>query len=396
MENLYVIFLDLSSGEGKRLKKFIILMLVSAILFLGGCSTSSNITVIRNGLLFTGTSNEPINDGLVAFEGDTIIFAGPSNQYEIPAGALVLNAKGGMIMPGVIDAHTHRVANQLPMIIEEKWTRTGVTAVRCMGADDLLTQDDFEAMHQRFQGEYVLPRIVAVGPIITNYVDRKTNMFAVVTTDDEARRLGEELLAAGADQLKLIFFTEVDDQIREVLAALIDAAHQKGTRVTADIRKMSVIEAAVELGIDELAHTPLDVMSDELIASMVEKDIIMLSTLHVWQNLDLDKNYPCNVRRFLDAGGIYALGTDYSATGSAGPGMPMSEFVAMQEHGVTNSEILLAATINAARALAMDSVLGTLEPGKLADIIVVNGNPLEDINAMANLRYVIVGGHVLD
>lgn len=371
-------------------------MLVSAILFLGGCSTSSNLTVIRNGLLFTGTSSEPIIDGLVAFEGDTIIFAGPSNQYEIPAGALVLNAQGGMIMPGVIDAHTHRVANQLPMIIEEKWTRTGVTAVRCMGADDLLTQDEFEAMHQRFQGEYMLPRIVAVGPIITNYVDRKTNLFAVVTTDDEARRLGEELLAAGADQLKLIFFTEVDDQVREVLTALIGVAHQRGTRVTADIRKMSVIEAAVEMGIDELAHTPLDVMSDELIATMVEKDIIMLSTLHVWQNLDLDKNYPSNVRRFLDAGGIFALGTDYSATGSAGPGMPMSEFLAMQEHGVTNSEILLAATINAARALAMDSVLGTLEPGKLADIIVVNGNPLEDINAMAEIRYVVVGGHVLD
>ena len=103
-----------------------------------------------------------------------------------------------------------------------------------------------------------------------------------------------------------------------------------------------------------------------------------------------------NLRRFVHAGGKVALGTDFS--GAAKPfqlGMPMRELELMGQAGMTPMQIIVAATKNAAHVCNHDRTLGTLERGKLADLLVVNGDPLHDIHVLANVRLVVRNGTVI-
>ena len=102
-----------------------------------------------------------------------------------------------------------------------------------------------------------------------------------------------------------------------------------------------------------------------------------------------------NLNRFVQAGGQVALGTDAGYLAGLEIDMPMDEFALMQEAGMTPMEILLSATRNASRVCRLERELGTLEPGKLADVLVVEGDPLHDMRALGDVRLVIHGGVII-
>ena len=167
--------------------------------------------------------------------------------------------------------------------------------------------------------------------------------------------------------------------------------------VSVHVTAVMDLAKAVEYGFDEIAHMVGDDLDDEqLIARMVAANIYWVPTLELWSLYGLAPSTTANLRRFVSAGGKVALGTDYSgAPKTFQLGMPMLELELMQESGMTPMQIIVASTKNAAHVCNLDRSLGTLERGKAADVLVVNGDPMQDIHAFGNVRLVIHSGVVI-
>jgi imidazolonepropionase-like amidohydrolase len=152
--------------------------------------------------------------------------------------------------------------------------------------------------------------------------------------------------------------------------------------------------------VDEIAHMVVDRLSQKLISRMVKAGTRWVPTIELWQGVS--RNYPVsygtrainNLALFVEAGGEVALGTDYAGAPKIDfdLGMPIHEIEWMQEAGMTPMQIIVAATRNGARSCDMESELGTLEAGKLADVLVVDGDPLADVQALTNARLVLREG----
>jgi imidazolonepropionase-like amidohydrolase len=159
---------------------------------------------------------------------------------------------------------------------------------------------------------------------------------------------------------------------------------------------------ALQGGVDDVCHMVVDQLPDSLIARMVQADMYWVPTLELWKgvsdmyNLNWDENAIANLKRFVEAGGKVATGTDFD--GYITPfqlGMPILEMQLMQDAGMTIEQIILASTKNAAYVCNMEEELGTLEPGKIADIIAVKENPLEDLEALQTIQLVIHNGRII-
>jgi imidazolonepropionase-like amidohydrolase len=149
---------------------------------------------------------------------------------------------------------------------------------------------------------------------------------------------------------------------------------------------------------DDVAHMVVDPINDDLIKTMIERDMYWVPTIELWKNVGQgqDANVIENLRRYVTAGGQVALGTDFE--GYYTPfqlGMPTKEIGWMSEAGMTPMQIIVAATKNAAHVSNVEQDLGTLEAGKIADVLIVQGNPLQDLLALSNVQYVIHNGEVI-
>jgi len=139
-----------------------------------------------------------------------------------------------------------------------------------------------------------------------------------------------------------------------------------------------------------------DPLPDALVEEMVERGIYWVPTLELWQGVGLGPAAVANLARFVAAGGQVALGTDYA--GYSLPfqlGMPTTEMELMAKAGMTPMQIIVAATRNAAYVSGIAGQVGTLEPGKAADILVVDGDPLTDLTALSKVRLVLRDGSII-
>jgi imidazolonepropionase-like amidohydrolase len=135
---------------------------------------------------------------------------------------------------------------------------------------------------------------------------------------------------------------------------------------------------------------------------MIQENMYWVPTLELWKGVSelyglhwitIPQN---NLRRFVQAGGKVAIGTDYDGyTTPFDLGMPITEMKLMQEAGMTPMQIIIAGTMNAASVCDLEKELGTIEPGKIADIIVVKDNPLNDLEALLNIQMVIHNGEII-
>jgi imidazolonepropionase-like amidohydrolase len=355
-----------------------------------------------NGTLIDGTGADPLPDAAVLIVQGRITDVGRRSRLTIPTAATVIDVGGGTILPGLINAHVHEGYSAAHL---QAWAQAGVTTVRDLGA---LPRADLFTDRNALRAGGRNARLVAAGPFITvpdGYPIVPWGSDALtVTSPDDAAVMTNRLLDDGADVIKIsleaggTFGRKIPVLSTEEAAAIIRVAHERGTRVSAHITGVSDVPRCLAAGVDDIAHMPGDYLYDKFIAQVVQAGLYWVPTLELWHNVQpsLGRQAVDNLRRFVAAGGKVAMGTDYAGYDAEFDlGLPIRELEWMQEAGMTPMQIIVAATRNAAHVSNLDRELGTLEAGKIADVLVVSGDPLQDIHALQDVRTVVHNGQVI-
>jgi imidazolonepropionase-like amidohydrolase len=369
-----------------------------------GTLTSETIALV-SGTLIDGTGADPVPDAVVLIVGDRIVAAGPRAQVSIPSGAIVVDIRGAVILPGFINAHVH---NGFEASNLRAWAQAGVTTVRDMeiisSTPSLAELSAMMSLRRTTLNAPEHARLVSIGYMITVPGGYGRTY---ISSPDEARRRVEELLNLGADVIKLSLETGYAGVSNlpllspEMVAAIVATAHEGGKPVAGHVTQARFLEQIFEAGVDAAAHMPYDRIPDELISRMVASGFIIVPTLTVLEYYGALSGTSENLQRFVAAGGLVALGNDHTSTPPAGfeylweLGMPMHEITRMRQAGMTPMQIIVAATRNASRVCGLERELGTVEPGKIADILVVNGDPLGDLSSLTKVRLVIHNGVII-
>ena len=357
---------------------------------------------IVNGTLIDGTGSDPIKDAVLVIQGERIVVVGPRSSIGIPAGAQIINVQGATILPGFFNAHVHGAYDAEKLAA---WAKEGVTTVRDLGA---YQWPPSQVLLDRVEKNNRYARLISGGIFITPPGGYPIAVFGgsgkTISTTEEAQLAVNELLDQGADVIKIslesgqIFGQKIPMLTTEQVKAIVATAHQRGTRVSAHATVTKDLKRAIDEGIDDVAHMVVDPINDDLIKAMIERDMVWVPTIELWKNVGRgqDANVIDNLKRYVAAGGQVALGTDFQ--GYYTPfqlGLPTKEIAWMSEAGMTPMHILVAATRNAARVSNVEKDLGTLEAGKIADVLIVRGDPLQDRQELSNVQYVIHNGEVI-
>jgi imidazolonepropionase-like amidohydrolase len=362
---------------------------------------SDKILALVNGTLIDGTGADPLPDATLVIQEGRIIAVGPRAEVNVPDDAQIIDVQGSTILPGFINAHVHLGFDKEKL---EAWAQGGVTTVRDLGAfrsADLFSRRDALLMDNGYA------RLVAAGPIVTvpegyPMVPWGVKGLPVTSPEDAASKINE-LLDEGADVIKIavesgyIFSEKIPVLSAEEAAAIVSVAHERGTVVSAHVTASQDLARALDAGVDDIAHMITNPLYDGLIEHMLENDVYWVPTLELWKNVGYgDRRAIANLAKFVEAGGKVALGTDYAGYNAEFDlGMPITEIELMQKAGMTPMHIIVAGTKNGAHVCNLDHELGTLEAGKIADVLVVDGDPLEDIHALAKIRMVLHNGVVI-
>jgi imidazolonepropionase-like amidohydrolase len=183
----------------------------------------------------------------------------------------------------------------------------------------------------------------------------------------------------------------------EEIAAIISSAHERGTLVSGHITQAEYLKILVEAGVDDIAHVPYDEVPISVWQEMVAKDIYLTPTFTVLRNYNAPvETCVLNLRNFVKQGGQAALGNDYGGgPGEFELGIPMYEIEQMSKAGMTPLQVILASTKNAAIVSGIEDQVGTLETGKIADILVIFGDPLDNLQNLRNIRMIIRNGTII-
>jgi imidazolonepropionase-like amidohydrolase len=377
--------------------------------FLISCSRSKKPTsdddyvdgiAVTNGILINGTGAGPTPNAVILFKDGYIQAVGTESSLEIPTGAEIIDVKGAYILPGLMNTHVHSAYDEDNL---KEWAKSGVTTVRDLG--NLITSPELGfSIRDSLLKDDENSRLVAAGPLVTT-VGGYGNY--PVTSPDDAETKVNELIDAGADLIKIAIEDNLQGRIWPMLSMdeikrITQTAHDRNKRVAAHISRSKHLYMAIRAGVDDVVHMVIDHLPDSLITFMIEKDMYWVPTLELWwgvselHHLNWDVIAKDNLRRFAQGGGKVALGTDYD--GYVTPfdlGMPMREIQLMQAAGMTPMQVLVAGTKHAAHVCNLEDELGTIEPGKVADMIVVNRNPLDDLDSLLEVQMVIHNGVVI-
>jgi len=349
--------------------------------------------VIYGGTLIDGTGADPFADALVVVRGERIVAVASDPAFQPPAGTQLVEARGFTIMPGVIDSHAHITGDITGPDGLWYWLEEGVTTLRDIAS--IAGPADLKMLVAALGDR--APRVVVAGPIVTapgGYpIPAYGSLVALQVTDPEdARAKVGALLDEGADIIKIALEpVGLPVMSLDTAQAITQLAHERGTVVTAHATPLEGVRLAIDAGVDSLAHSPLHVPPKEMVDEMIAKGMYVVSTLDIYGGQGANFLTP-----FAQAGGKVALGTDYGCCekGYVPGGMPVEEMQLLLSAGLTPMQVLVAATKHGAEVSNLGAELGTIEPGKLADIIVVDGDPLVDINAMRDVTVVIKNGRL--
>jgi imidazolonepropionase-like amidohydrolase len=362
---------------------------------------SSQPLALINGMLIDGTGADPLPDAALVIQEGRILAVGPRAEVEVPTGAKIIDLQGATVLPGFINAHVHLGYSEHNL---QAWAQAGVTTVRDLGTSP--ASDPFSRRDELLKDNRNA-RLVAAGPLVTvpdgyPMVPWGMQGLAVTSAQDAALKVNQ-LLDDGADVIKIalesgyVFETNIPVLSAQEAATIVKVAHERDTLVSAHVTAAQDLGLALDAGVDDIAHMVTNNLSHQLIEGMLENDVYWVPTLELWKGVGgLDRQAVANLRKFVEAGGKVALGTDYAGYSSEFDlGMPITEMELMGEAGMTPMQTILAGTQNAAHVCNLEGELGTLEAGKIADVLIVDGNPLEDIHAVTDARLVIHNGVVI-
>lgn len=391
--------------------------------------------VLVGGRLFDGTG-AAARPATIVVQGKTISALLKPGERNWPADAVVYDISGKTVMPGLIDLHTHLTFLDVEDMSVYSPGNTsgaesvmrglrrmaihlqaGVTSVR-----DVASHGDAPFVLKRLQasGEIQGPRIFTAGQLITqpgghgalhavtaNYPEvpngNPNSMVRIASGPEQWREAVRIQFTKGADLIKL-----ASEYTQEEITAAVDEAHSLGLPVTVD-SETQYIDMAIKAGVDSIEH-PLP-RSDEAIALMAKRGIASVPTLVTYRIIQRKQGgyFGSTSRRFeLNEESIVAMakklrqakvkmgiGLDLITDApNYMPGAYIDELESFSQVGFTKVEALVAATKTSAEILHMGDRLGTIEVGKLADMIVVDGNPDEDFTALRKVRTAFVNGRL--
>jgi imidazolonepropionase-like amidohydrolase len=413
-----------------------------AVLFLLTISalaqTTPQKTVINAGRLLDVKTGRVLTNQQIVIEGDKIVSIGPATST--PAGAQVINLPNSTVLPGLIDAHTHLTFENTKLGYEglgvsvPRETLTGAknarltlmagfTTVRNLGAtgySDVALRDAIN------DGDVPGPRMLVSGPALSitgGHCDDNLLPFEYHHTADgvadgipAVQHRVREVIKYGADIIKVCatggVMSKGDDPntsqyTLEEMKALVVDAHRLGRKVAAHAHGAQGVTWASEAGVDSIEHGHL--MNEESIATLKKNGTYLVPTLYLtewWAENGSKMHMPDfivtkmksvsaqsekNLQKAFQAGVKIALGTDAAVYPH---GLNAHELAVYVKLGLTPLQAIQAATINDADLLGWTDKVGTIESGKLADIIAVDGDPLKDVTTLQNVRFVMKGGQV--
>jgi imidazolonepropionase-like amidohydrolase len=355
----------------------------------------------------------PVTDGVVLIDGTRIVASGAKNTVRIPKGAEVIDCTGLTIAAGFWNSHVHFTAPpwentaslpaaQVSQQLEEMLTRYGFTTVFDTGSGFENTQ----ALRLRVnRGEVQGPSILMTGePLVakdgTPYYIRPL-LLPELLTPSQATAEVRRKLAAGADAIKLHAGAITDheqDRHTAIATALVQAvtaeAHRQGKVVFAHPQYLDGWRAAIDGGVDILAHVTEESEGwpRDLLASALRKHVGLIPTLKLLAGTEPSRKQQGllrQVREYLQAGGQILFGTD---AGFIPDFDPSEEYVLLQQAGMSPAQILAALTTAPVSRFGDGIKAGEVVAGYSADVVVVEGDPVTDIRALAKVRYTIRGG----
>ncbi|PYT72955.1 MAG: amidohydrolase family protein [Acidobacteria bacterium] len=406
---------------------------------------------IRAARLIDGKSETVVNDAVVLVENDKITAVGPG--LKISPDSKVIDLGDATLLPGFIDAHTHLLSEmdgtnltlqdvEMLRIVATQSTaqrallgaklgredlEAGITTVRDLGNSGV--NGDVALRDAINHGWLLGPRIVAAtralaaqggqfGPLTPQAQPIIEQEYVTIHGPESARQAVRQALYDGANCIKVIVNGSPANVTLDEMKAIVDEAHTAGVKVAAHAIGEKATRIAAEAGADSIEHAYI--VPDHVLKMMAEKHIFLVptdGTLQTFEDMTFGARQPSaeeksrtekefqpfiersrdRLRRARKMGVPIASGSDMYLT------MPKQNrgqasllvFEAYAEAGMTPMEIIQAATRNGAELLGMLDRIGTLEAGKLADIIAVPGDPLKGVKALERAKFVMKGGAVI-
>lgn len=443
-------FRDRSRGTAAALASHLIL----AAAFAAPAAAQDRLALV-GGMLLDGYDVPPLHHAAVLIEGDRIVAVGRAAELEIPADARVVDTSGRVMIPGMMDLHAHLAVlghgeygrwfswideegvdiEEVMEISAKQLLLTGVTTAVDLGAP---LEASLAVRDRIARGEVPGARLLMAGPWITRRVGFWPENYQIgISSPEEASAAVERLAEAGVDVIKAwVGLTREDYQ------AVADTAHRHGLQVHAHVYAPDEVENALEAGIDVLTHagsagTPPykpDLLRDIVVAG---RPVVITGAHRVWvfpatvefperlQDPRLRDDLPAamydelqrsfenfhtlpyfqttarqmffgdaSLGQWIEAGAVMGMGTDSGTPMNFHTEALWRELKAHVDLGMTPMEAIVAATRVNARILGLADDLGSIEPGKIADIVVLRGDPRFSITELNEPVLVVKDGKV--
>ncbi len=410
------------------------------VLALAGLAQAQPRTIIQAGKLLDVKTGKIATNQAIVIEGDKIVSVGPASSVKTSAGDHTINLANATVLPGLIDAHAHITFNpqfgyeSLAISVPREaligahnarvTLEAGVTTVRNVGATgyaDVALRDAINA------GDVPGPRMLVSGPalgITGGHCDNDllpseyhATEIGVADGVEQVQHKVREVIKYGADLIKVCatggVLSKGDDPnasqyTLEEMKAIVADAHRLGRRVAAHAHGAQGVVWASEAGVDSIEHGHL--MNDAAIATLKKNGTYLVPTLYLidWQREHAaEANLPDfvkkkmelvsqmakgNIKKAIEAGVKIGMGTDAAVYPH---GLNAHELAVYVSLGMSPLQAIQTSTINDADLLGWADKVGTVEPGKWADIIAVDGDPLQDITTLQHVKFVMKGGEVV-
>lgn len=416
---------------------------------------SAQPLVLSGGRLIDGFGGPPLENAVVIIEGNRVKAVGAEGAIAIPPNARVIDTNGYTVMPGLMDMHVHlmilghgdyehwnrrytdRFRTEIMPIAAKQLLMAGVTTVRDLGAP---LEDIVAVKNAINRGEIPGPRLFVSGPFLQKSNTPLEAKFRwIVNGPDDARAKVRTIVNGGADVIKLI---DQDQMTLEEVKAIVDEAHKHGKHVAAHAHRSEEIRQGLKAGVDCFEHTGLatkPAYEDDVLQLIRERNATLywcptIEGLFLFEETKrnpervddqrLKRDLPADIykdvhdslrdvshlayfrlvprrvptlahkfQQLRDTGVTMVVGTD--------SGIPLNfhfdstwrELKTMVDLGMPPMEAIRAATYWPAQLLKQPD-LGTIAAGKLADLIVVDGDPLTDMTALRHVVHVVKDGKV--